>query len=402
VPRILLLLPSATYRAPDFLQAAARLEVDVVVGSEFRQALSHEMGDRALVVPLDNADEAVGAIVALDARTKLDAVLAVDDQGLIVASLASSALGLRHNPSDAVLASRDKRLMRELFRSAALAQPRYVVVAPDGDVAAAADQIGYPAVVKPVSRAASQGVIRVDDATQAEAAGVRIRAILEGGREDLLVESFVPGVEVAVEGLLRDGRLEVLAIFDKPDPLDGPFFEETLYVTPSRQPDHVLADLEQTAARAAAAMGLTEGPVHVELRVGPRGEVTILELAARSIGGLCARSLRFGAGLSLEELIIRHALGLALDGLERERGASGVMMLPIQVAGVLEEVAGLERARAVDGIVGLEVTIAPGRPVVPLPEGDRYLGFIFARGATPESVEASLRRAYAQLDVRVR
>jgi biotin carboxylase len=402
VPRILLLLPSATYRASDFLEAAGRLEVDIVVGSEFRQALAPAMGDRAVVVPLDDAGAAVAAIVALDARKKLDAVLAVDDQGLVVASLAAAALGFRHNLLDAVLASRDKTLMRGRFRAAALPQPTYVVVAPDGDVVAAADEIGYPAVVKPVSRAASQGVIRVDDATQAEAAGARVRAILDGARENLLVESFVPGDEVAVEGLLVDGRLEVLAIFDKPDPLDGPFFEETIYVTPSRQPERVLVDLEEIAARAAAALGLVEGPVHVELRVGPDGAVTVLELAARSIGGLCARSLRFGVGVSLEEVIIRHALGLGLDGLKRERGASGVMMLPIHEGGVLVEVAGQERARAVEGVVGLEITIAPGRPVVPLPEGDRYLGFIFARGAAPEDVEAALRRAQLQLDVRVR
>jgi biotin carboxylase len=360
------------------------------------------MGDRAVVVPLDDADEAVRAIVALDQRTKLDAMLAVDDQGVVVASLASAALGLRHNPLDAVLASRDKTLMRGRFRAGALPQPAYVVVAPGGDVVAAAGEVGYPAVVKPVSRSASQGVIRVDDAAQAQVAGARIRAILNDAPENLLVESFVPGEEVAVEGLLRAGRLEVLAVFDKPDPLDGPFFEETIYVTPSRQPESVLADVTRTAARAATAMGLVEGPVHVELRVGLDGAITVLELAARSIGGLCARSLRFGAGLSLEELIIRHALGLGLDGLQREPGASGVMMLPIHVGGVLEEVAGREQARAVDGIVGLEITIAPGRPVVPLPEGDRYLGFIFARAATPADVEAALRRAQSKLDVRVR
>jgi biotin carboxylase len=384
------------------LEAAQRLDVEVVVGSEFRQALSESMGDRAVVVPLDDVDEALRAIVALDQRNKLDAVLAVDDQGVVVASLASAALGLRHNPLDAVLASRDKTLMRGLFRAAALPQPAYVVVAPGGDVVAAADEVGYPAVVKPVSRAASQGVIRVDDAAQAEMAGARIRAILNNAPENLLVESFVPGEEVAVEGLLRAGRLEVLAVFDKPDPLNGPFFEETIYVTPSRQAEGVLADVTQLAAQAATALGLVEGPVHVELRIGPHSEVTVLELAARSIGGLCARSLRFGAGLSLEELIIRHALGLALDGLEREPGASGVMMLPIHVGGVLEGVAGREQARAVHGIVGLEITIAPGRPVVPLPEGDRYLGFIFARGATPVEVEAALRRAQSKLDVRVR
>jgi biotin carboxylase len=402
VSRILLLLPTGTYRATDFLAAAARLGVDVVVGSEHPQALAEFLGDRAVVVPLDAADAAVEAIIALDRRTPLDAVLAVDDQGLEVAAAAAERLGLRHNPPEAVAATRDKARMRDRLAAASVPQPVYRIVARDVDVVLAASEVGYPCVMKPVSRSGSQGVIRVDNATQAAAAGVRIRAILGDCQEPLLVERFVPGAEVAVEGLLVGGRLEVLAVFDKPDPMDGPFFEETIYVTPSGQPPPIIADIEATAARAAAALGLREGPVHIELRIGAAGVVTILELAARSIGGLCARALRFGAGVSLEEVIVRHALGLGLDGLAREALASGVMMLPIRSAGVLDKVSGQARALAIEGVVGVEISIAPGRPVIPLPEGDRYLGFLFARGPTAKIVEDVLRRAEAFLDVRLR
>lgn len=402
MPRILLLLPTASYRASDFVTAAARLGVDVVVGSEHRQALAGHMGDRAVVVPLAGGDAAVDAIVALHDRTPLDAVLAVDDQGVVVAAAAAERLGLRHNPPDAVAATRDKAAMRERLAVASLPQPAYRIVAHGADVASAATEVGYPCVVKPVSRSASQGVIRVDDAIQAAAAAIRIRAIVGDGPEPLLVERFVPGAEVAVEGLLVGGRLEVLAVFDKPDPMDGPFFEETIYVTPSRQPASVLANLAATAARAAAALGLREGPVHAELRIDAAGALMILELAARSIGGLCARALRFGAGVSLEEVIIRHALGLGLDGLARETQASGVMMLPIRSGGVLDRVSGQEQALAIEGVVGVEISIASGRPVVPLPEGDRYLGFVFARGPTAQDVEDALRRAETCLEVRLR
>jgi biotin carboxylase len=402
VPRILLLLPTATYRAADFVSAAGRLGVDVVVGSEHRQAMSDSMGDRAVVIPLADVDAAVDAVVSLHRRAPLDAVLAVDDQGVAIAAAAAARLGFRHNSPDAVAAARDKTLMRERLGAASLPQPAYRIVPPGDDVVVAAVRIGYPCVVKPVSRSASQGVIRVNDDTQAAAAGARIRALIANGAEPLLVERFVPGEEVAVEGLLTSGHLDVLAVFDKPDPLDGPFFEETIYVTPSRQPPVTVAAIESTAAQAAAALGLREGPVHIELRVGVGGAVTILELAARSIGGLCARALQFGAGVSLEEVIIRHALGLGLDGLTRETQASGVMMLPIRAAGVLDHVSGKERALAVDGVVGLDISITSGSSIVPLPEGDRYLGFIFARGATPQFVEGALRRAQACLDVRLR
>jgi biotin carboxylase len=258
--------------------------------------------------------------------------------------------------------------------------------------------------VKPLSLSASRGVIRADDDAQYAAAVARIRAMLDDpDAQPLLVESFVPGAEVAVEGLLRGGELEPLAIFDKPDPLEGPYFEETIYVTPSRLPPATLAAVEATTAAAAVALGLTEGPIHAELRVSTDGEsVTLLEVAARSIGGLCSRALRFGAGVSLEEVILRHALDEPLTGLDRADAASGVMMLPIPRAGVLHEVRGQDDARAVPGIVGLEIGIARGRAVEPLPEGDRYLGFLFARGDTPEDVEAALRKAHGRLDVDIR
>jgi biotin carboxylase len=401
MPRVLLLLPTETYRAKDFLAAAERLGVDVVVGSERRQAMADAMGDRAVVVPLGNLDVAVEIIAALHDRRSLDAVLAVDDQGLVVAAAASARLGLPHNPVDAVAATRHKAVLRARLAAGAVAQPEYTVVASGESVAAAAAQIGYPCVVKPVSRSGSQGVIRVDDDIQAAAAAKRVRAIV-GPVEPILVEGFVAGAEVAVEALLVGGVLEVLAVFDKPDPLDGPFFEETIYVTPSRQPDLILASLPATAASAAAAVGLREGPVHAELRVRADGRLVVIEVAARSIGGLCARALRFGAGVSLEEVIVRHAIGAGLDGLRRETQASGVMMLPIRAGGVLEEVSGQAEALAVDGVVGVEITISAGRAVVPLPEGDRYLGFVFARGPTPADVELALRRAEAALDVVVR
>ena len=402
VPRILLLLPTATYRASDFMAAAAVLGVDVVVGSEHRQAMAGSMGDRAVVVPLGSPDAAVEAIVALHHRTPLDGVLAVDDQGIVVASRAAERLGFRHNPPDAVAATRDKVVMRERLGAASLPQPSYRIVPAGADEALACSDIGYPCVMKPASRSASQGVIRVDDAAQARAAASRIRAIVGDCPEPLVVERFVPGAEVAVEGLLVNGKLEVLAVFDKPDPLDGPFFEETIYVTPSRQAASILADVETITARAAGAMGLREGPLHAELRIGATGVVTILELAARSIGGLCSRSLRFGVGVSLEEVIIRHALGMSLDGLTREAQAAGVMMLPIRSAGVLVEIRGLERALAVEGVAGVEISIPLGRDVVPLPEGDRYLGFIFARGETAHEVEEALRRAESCLEVELR
>jgi biotin carboxylase len=387
---VLLVLPSATYRAPDFLDAAARLGAEVVVGSEHRQALSGSMGDRAITLSLAQPQLAADQIERLAERVPLDAIVAVDDGGTRAAALASERLGLRGNKPAAVATARNKAAMREAFAEAGVPQPDWRL---GGDPGA----VGFPCVLKPLTRSGSQGVIRANTPGEAQAAAERIRSILDDPQADLLVERFVPGEEVAVEALLTDGRLEVLAVFDKPDPLDGPYFEETIYVTPSRKPEAVLREVEAAAAKAAAALGLTDGPVHAEMRVGPG--VTVLELAARSIGGLCSRSLRFGLGVSLEEVILRHALGLPPGHLRREELASGVMMLPIPRAGVLNEVRGQDEARAVEGIAGLEISIARGKAVVPLPEGDRYLGFLFAKADTPEQVEQALRDAHARLHV---
>ena len=399
---LLLVLPTATYRARDFLDAAASLGAEVVVASERRQALAGVMGDRALRVNLRRPEAAAQAIVALAEWTPLDAVVAIDDQGVLIAALAAERLGLAHNPSEAVAAARDKVAMRRAFAAAGLSQPEYRVAGPRADVALLAAEVGSPCVVKPVSLSASRGVIRADDPPAAAAAAARIQAILREAGEDpdgpLLVERYLPGVEVAVEGLLRDGALKVLAVFDKPNPLEGPYFEETIYVTPSRLPAETLETITRLTAGAASALGLVEGPIHAELRIdGTRA--WLLELAARSIGGLCSRSLRFGLGVSLEELILRHALGLPLDGLAREEAASGVMMLPIPRGGVLEEVRGQDEALALPGVTGLEISIACGRPVRPLPEGDRYLGFLFARGETPDEVEQALRTAHGRLEI---
>ncbi len=429
VPRVLLLLPTSTYRASEFLAAAEGLGVEVVTGSDAPQALAFVMGDHFVELDLDDPEQAAREIEQLGARVRLDAVVAVDDRGALTAALASERLGLAHNSPAAVSATRDKATMRRLLAAAAVAQPAWREVAGvPGDlgaeaaaIASAASAVGYPAVVKPCSLSGSRGVVRVDDATAARAAAARVRSIARDagipGSAPLLVERFVPGPEVAVEGIVRAGTLDVLAVFDKPDPLDGPFFEETIYVTPSRLSVADLDAVGRLVADATAALGIVEGPVHGEVRLphlagggaaddrggaGAHQGPVLVEVAARTIGGRCARTLSFSAGQSLEELVLRHALGLESGPLPvRDDEASGVMMLPVERSGTLERVDGLERARAVRHVTGVEVTVSPGRPLRALPEGDRYLGFVFARAASPGEVEDALRAAHAALEVRI-
>lgn len=409
--RILLLLPTRTYRTADFLAAADRLGVEVVVGAERRNALESVAGAGTIRVQLDDPERGAAAIERYARERRLDAVVGVDDGSTLVAAAAAERLGLPHNSPAAVGRTRDKALARLAFAAAGLPTPRFATYpATSGPAALAtlAAATRYPCVVKPLDRSGSQGVIRANDPAELVAAFRRVARILGCDETSgtaatvakawILVEDFIPGVEVAVEGLLHGGELEVLAVFDKPDPLDGPFFEETLFVTPSRLAPNRRREAEATVARATQALGLGEGPIHAELRLNDEG-AWILEVAARSIGGLCARTLRFGAGVSLEELILRHAAGLELPPHHRERSASGVLMLPIRHAGRLREVRGQSAARAVADIDGLSITVPRGETLVPLPEGDRYLGFLFARAATPAAVETALRAAWSLLEV---
>lgn len=400
--RVLLLIPSRTYRTHDFMTAASRLDVEVVVGSQHRPALAALMDGRHLRLDFEDVRGSTERIVAFAQMHPLTAVVAVDDAGTLLAATAAQALGLPHNPVDAVETARDKARMRERFAAAGMPTPRFRTADIDADPKTVAAGIRYPCVIKPLDLSGSQGVVKVDDAGGFPQAFARVAAIVSacrrnGTRQSILIEDFIPGEEVAVEALLRGNRVEVLAIFDKPDPLNGPFFEETIYVTPSRLPLDRQRWIIATIARAARALGLTDGPIHAEFRLNT--DIWVLEVAARSIGGLCSRTLRFGSGISLEELILRQAAGLPLPSHRRESAAAGVMMLPIRDRGRLRAVEGQGDAKEVPGIEGLVITIPTGEQLVPLPEGDRYLGFMFARADSPAAVEASLRQAHAQLRV---
>jgi len=361
-------MSTRTYRAHAFLEAAERLGVQVVVGSDQAQVLAAANPRGNLTLDFLDTGAASRKIVEFAGRSPIQAVIAADDDGVVLAATAAAALGLRHNPVEAVAAARDKHRMRQILAASGVPSPRFWCLSIDEDAQAAAHRVEFPCVLKPLFLSGSRGVIRANDAMEFAAAFKRIAAILrqpavaaEGGElaEKILVESFIPGGEVALEGLLSGGKLRVLAIFDKPDPLDGPFFQETIYVTPSRLPEHLQEEVAARTQEAITALALTEGPVHAELRINDFG-VWILELAPRSIGGLCSRTLRFDDGMTLEELILRHALGFDVESCQRERQAAGVMMIPIQQAGTLRQVRGKEDAEAVPGIEDVRISISLG------------------------------------------
>jgi len=402
--RLLLLLPTTTYRTQDFLDAARTLGVDIVCASEKPSTFEAHAPDNLLTLDFADPGAAAAKVADLTSRRPLSAVVGVDDLTTVAAAAIAERLGLRGSAVAAVAAARDKYQMRQCLAAGGVPIPRFRRIALKDDPFLAARGVAFPCVLKPLALSASRGVIRANNVDQFIAAFRRIAALLQ--RDDvevsgdagqfLLAEQYLPGVEVALEGLLMGGALHTLALFDKPDPLEGPFFEETLYVTPSRLPADAQRSIERVASAACVALGLTEGPVHAELRVNDAGP-WVLEVAARSIGGLCSRTLRFGTGMSLEEIILRHALGWPIASLARERRPAGVMMIPIPRAGRLQAVRGTEAAGAVPGIEEVTITAHAGQDVVPLPEGWHYLGFIFARADTPDAVEAALRDAHARL-----
>lgn len=396
----MLLTTPRSYRMPAFHKAAEKLGVDVVVGLDLPAELADQWPD---CLAMDFSDEAtaVATIEAFAAEKPLAAILAVDDSGSLLAAAASKALRLPHNRPGAALAARDKFIMRQMLSGAGIRSPRFAAYDLSQDAAEIATQIDFPVVVKPLNLNGSRGVMRANSADEFVNVVERLRHIVRASSGEevgarMIVESFIPGVEVAVEGLINQGHFHMLALFDKPDPLDGPFFEETIYVTPSRLPSDLQESIRIATSDAAMALGLTGGPVHAELRLNEAGP-WIVEIAGRSIGGKCSDVLHFGIDESLEELIMQQACGLPLDLAASTDGASGVMMIPIPAAGLLRKVAGVEAAEAVLLIESVEISAPLNYPLVPLPEGDSYLGFIFSRGETAEQVEAALRQAHTQL-----
>ncbi len=398
----MLVIPSGSYRTADFVAAARDLRVDIVVASDGDLPMGGIGKARTITIDFGRPEWSAARIANLTPSP--DAVISAGDRGVTIAAMASRILGVPANPVGAVAATRDKGHMRGLLDGADVPQPRFRLAAA-GEVERRADELGYPCVVKPRGLSASRGVIRVDAPGEASAAERWVRDIVTtaGGDADesLLVETFVPGEEVALEGMLIDGDLVVLALLDKPDALDGPFFEETMFVSPSRHGAATQREIVSVVRAATRALGLVTGPVHAEVRCGPDG-VFLIEVAARSIGGLCGRALTFGLlGESLESVIIRSALGMPGRDLDAGAHATGVLMLPIPHDGVLVSIDGVEDALRVDGVTEFDQTIPDGRRVLPLPEGDRYLGFLFARGVTPDAVEDALRAAHEHLVITI-
>ena len=409
---VLLLIPSHSYRTSDFMRAASDLDISVIVGIDTEFIISADQ-ENVIALNFSDPEEAAEAISEFRPDISLDAILAVDDAGTLVAAKASQMLELPHNSVSSVELTRDKYALRVALSRSKLPSPGYKLfeaTQSQGELEHIADSIEYPVVLKPRGLSGSQGVIRANTSIEFIDGFNRIKKILklESSRDEcdadllttILVEDYVPGPEFAIEGVLDKGNLTVLALFDKPDPLIGPFFEETIYVTPTSYPDDVQSQIISTVQSACGALGLTHGPVHAEVRLDG-DKVFLIDLAGRSIGGQCARTLSFGSGLSLEEIILTHAVGDDINQLNRESSAAGVMMIPIPAAGIFQKVSGVDKAEKISGIESVSIVPTSGDELIPLPDGNEYLGFIFAKGTTAQIVEKSLREAHNQLDFQI-
>ncbi len=406
MPRLLILASKLGYQTRSFAEAARVLGAEVVFATDRCHQLEDPWSDGAIAARFDQAEEAARRIVQQALLRPVDGLIALGDRPTATAAYAARALGLTYNRPEGVENCRSKLRQREVLRAAGLPVPGFFSFRLGKRLDRVLPRVEFPCVVKPLRLAASQGVIRANNADEFRAAVERIQALLESPeiqvtREEeldrLLVERYIPGGEVAVEGLLTRGRLRILTIFDKPDPLEGPYFEETIYVTPSRLPEEMQERIAACAAATVRALGLDHGPVHAEFRVNEQGP-WVLEAAPRPIGGLCSRALRFGPQrILLEERLVRHALGLPGSDLDRETDASGVMMIPVPKTGVLESVIGENDARATPGIEDVLITARLHDLIAAWPEGSSYLGFIFARGASPEEAEAALRLAHNRM-----
>ncbi len=408
--RLLLFTAKLGYQTRSFEEAARKLGVQLVYVTDRCHQLEDPWGDQAIAVHFESPETAAYVVMEALRGQDVSGILALGDRPAAAAAYAARGLGIRCNHPAAVEACRSKLRMKEVFRDAGLNVPRFRQLPIDPIPEPELLGISYPCVLKPISLSASQGVVRANNREEFLAATARIRRLLkspeilatrEPNLDQMLIEGYIPGREVAIEGLLTEGALTILAVFDKPDPLEGPYFEETIYVTPSRLPESVQHAIEKCAKDAVRALGLSHGPIHAEFRINEDG-VWPLEVAPRPIGGLCARSLRFsveagGEPIGLEELLVRQALEIPGWNAPREPSSSGVMMIPVPKSGVFEAVSGEEAARSVPGITDLAITARLHDAIAAWPDGSSYLGFLFAKGNTPERVEQALREAHEKL-----
>jgi biotin carboxylase len=404
--RLLLLSNTTGYQTNAFREAAERVGVPIVIASDRCHVLEDPWSDQAIPVKFQDPQHSAKIIVDQAQKTPISALVAIGDAPTMTAALAAQQLDCPYHPPAAVEGCKNKWIGRERFQAAGLLVPGYRRVPADENPRELVSEVPFPCVLKPLGLSGSRGVIRANVGSEFVAAFRRIGELLKSSdiqlhRDDatswIQIENYIPGQEFALEGLVSQGKLKPLALFDKPDPLEGPYFEETIYVTPSRLPYSIQSSIIATTQRAITALGLSHGPIHAEMRVNETG-VWILEIAARPIGGLCAKALRFGpSAMSLEELIVRHAVGENVVDIEREEQSSGVMMIPIPVGGFYEGVSGIEHALKVPGTSSIEITAKLRQKLVPLPEGASYLGFIFARSETPAQVEESLRETHGRL-----
>jgi biotin carboxylase len=401
-----MLVPTSTYRAGAFVRSARAMGLELVIASEKPSSLEKFLPNELVTLDFDDPEKCAGDMENFAASHRIDAVVGIDDQVTIAASAIGERLALPHNPIDAARATRNKHTMRKRLAEAGVPIPRFGALRIDDRADVAARGLSFPSVIKPLAMAASRGVVRVNTTEEFVRAFHAVAEIVRSAREHadgearntLLVEDYVPGWEVAVEGILTAGRLHVFAIFDKPDPLVGPYFPETIYVTPSRLRHDVQARIEAITQAGCSALGLRHGPIHAELR-GDGDRMWFIEVAARSIGGYCSKVLRFANGRSLEDVILSHALDPEYAVPDREENAAGVMMLQAPRAGRLVEIAGVDEASRIEGIDEIIMSSRRGERLTPLPEGFLYVGFIFARRETPEAVEASLRAALQRIDI---
>ena len=410
MPTVLLCTTTLGYQARAFDEAARRAGVTLRIVSDRCDHLDDPWGDDAVPARFDREPRHVDPVLAALEGTPVDGVLAVGDRPAWLAAHIAQERGLPWHLPEAVAVSTNKLKARGRLLAAGLPVPWFVSLPIHGDEDLdRLTRVRFPCVLKPVGLSASRGVMRADSLSALLAARDRlalllarvdVRANASADDDTLIVEGFVPGQEFALDGVLEQGALRVFALFEKPDPLDGPFFEETIYVTPARlvpARQHVIA---AHIARAALALGLHHGPIHAECRVDGE-DIVVLEVAPRPIGGLCARSIPVvapdGTRCGLEDALLAHALGQSLEGYGHQALASGVLMVPVPENGRLRSVEGVDAVRAMPWVTGVEITAKPGSMLEPLPEGGTYPGFVFAEGAQPDDVIGALREASRRL-----
>ena len=382
--KLLLVIPENSYKSNDFVVAAEKLGIDFLIITDSEQ-VSSKFSDTVIINKFD-AELNKNNLKKLKDVTH---VLPVDHSALKFSGYLVDLLEVKGNKLESINLSMNKYESRKIFNSLLDIKVNNEIIKNIDDVNTFINKNGT-SVLKPIYGTASKSVLKINNVEKNKE---QIEKLMQDCfDQDLVIEEYIDGKEYALEGTIINSELKKIVIFDKPVEYKHPYFEESIYITPSELSSEAEKRVVSIVDKACKKIGLEDGPVHVEFKIN-ENQIFIIEINPRMIGGLCSRCLSFGLfKVSLEEIILHAFMNNELKNIELLNNYVGVLMIPTPKSGKFISI-NKEELEKIPNISNVEITVPEGSDLLEPPYGDKYLGFAFSQGIDKKTVNESLLTA---------